>query len=203
MAFDDARLPVNVETEAEGGPTFSTGIITMSNGVEQRVQNWSTARSVYKIGYGISESDWPAVRAFFYARRGRARGFRFKDWTDFEANRELCQRRNGHLTLAKTYADDLGIAYIRGITRIVPGTLKIETGAGGSYVDVTGQFTESYGMLVGNDPGGDVFASFEFDVPARFDVDDINITASTVTAALVEDLSVIEIIEDTLKLNGL
>lgn len=34
---------------------------------------------------GIGEQNFEVVFAFFRARKGRAYGFRFRDWTDFEA----------------------------------------------------------------------------------------------------------------------
>jgi uncharacterized protein (TIGR02217 family) len=198
-AFDDARLPVDIEVGAEGGPTFSTGIVTMANGTEQRTQNWSRAKSTYTIGYGISETDWQAVRAFFYARRGRARGFRFKDWTDYVADLEPVLVDNGHMFLAKTYKDDTGLTYIRRITRPVPGTLELFAADG--VTNVTSSYTESYGLLSG--PSAPLLASFEFDIPMRFDVDEFSLTHETIKAATVGNLNLIELIEDSLKLNGM
>jgi uncharacterized protein (TIGR02217 family) len=199
-AFDDVRLPVNVETGAIGGPTFSTTIVTMANGQEQRIQNWVRARSSYTISYDTSESDWPAVRAFFYARRGRARGFRFKDWTDYQAEGEaVLVDGSGNMLLSRSYSDDVGVAYARQITRIVPGTLKLYHADG---TDVTAQYTERYGLLTGPAPVGTLYSDYEFDLPVRFDVDTFDLTAETILAASVGKLDVIELIEDSLKLNG-
>ncbi len=199
-AFDDVRLPENIEVGADGGPTFSTGVITMANGQEQRVQNWSVSRNAYTVGYGISESDWPAVLAFFYARRGRARGFRFKDWTDYVASDQLV---GNDLSLTKTYIDPVGLTYVRGITRVVPGTLRLHDGNG---LDLTEYYTEQYGLLTALPTlpaHGQLLADFEYDLPVRFDIDELSITAETFRAASLDGIKIVELIESSAKLNGL
>ena len=82
MAFDNIRLPVDIEQGAQFGPTFSTTVLQLSSGKEQRNQNRGRQLCAGDIAYGIqSKTDYMAVRTFFYARRGRARGFLFKDWS--------------------------------------------------------------------------------------------------------------------------
>lgn len=204
MSFDDVRLPVDVEIGAEGGPSFSTGIITTASGREQRTQNWSVARNTYTIGYGTSETDWQAVRTFFYARRGRARGFRFKDWTDFVGRNEMPTLLNGVMYVARTYSDDIGITYTRAITRIVPGTLRVHDNAN----DLTPFYAESFGRLTlvpGAAPPslvGNIVCDFEYDLPVRFDVDDFVLTAETILAASIDTLKLVELIENSVTLNG-
>ena len=203
-SFDDVRLPINVEVGAEGGPSFSTGIVTTASGVEQRTQLWSVSRNTYTIGYGTSDSVWQAVRAFFYARRGRARGFRFKDWTDFQGIDEPLLSVGNVLYVTRNYSDAIGIEYQRKITRIVPGTLRVHD----SVQDFTNLYTESYGRLTLNPgavqppPVGPLLASYEYDLPVRFDVDEMVLTAETITAATLEGLTLVELIENSDALNG-
>ena len=202
--FDNTRLPVDVEVGAQGGPTFSTGIITTASGQEQRTQNWSVARNTYTISYDTSETDWQAVRAFFYARRGRARGFRFKDWTDFQGVNEPLLIVGNFLYVTRNYSDDLGILYQRKITRIVPGTLKVHDGVN----DYTALYAESFGRLSLNagavlpPTAGTLLADYEYDLPVRFDVDDFVLTANTILAASVDNLTLVELIENSDTLNG-
>lgn len=204
MAFDNVRLPVDVEVGAQGGPAFSTGIITTASGREQRTQNWSVARNTYAIGYGVSETDWQAVRAFFYARRGRARGFRFKDWTDYVGINEVPQVINGTMYVTRTYSDEIGIAYMRAITRVVPGTLRIHDLAN----DYTALYDESFGRLtlkpgaVQPQVAGAIVCDYEYDLPVRFDVDDLVLTAETVKAATIDGVRIVELIENSITLNG-
>lgn len=198
MSFDDVRLPEDVEQGAQGGPMFNTQLLTLGSGYEQRNQNWSKARQTFNISYGIqSLALLSAVRQFFYARRGRARGFRFKDWSDFQCvNSPLVDIGGGHgYQLTKLYAD--GIApYYRAITRVVSGTLHVYDNLGAATT-----FTESYGLIV---PGGTgpYTATFEFDVPVRFDTDVLDVTVENILAGSVPQLNVVEVLEDTLTLNG-
>lgn len=84
--FHDVRFPDAVARGATGGPEFSTDIIAVASGFEQRNVNWSAARARYDISTGIRTREQMAeVIAFFRARKGRAYGFRFRDWNDFDA----------------------------------------------------------------------------------------------------------------------
>ncbi len=84
--FHDVRFPDAIARGATGGPEYSTDIVSVASGYEQRNVNWTAARARYDIGTGIRTREQMAeVIAFFRARKGRAYGFRFRDWTDFEA----------------------------------------------------------------------------------------------------------------------
>ena len=84
--FVDSRLPEDLERGARGGPAFQTTVINLSAGGEQRNQDWSQHRCSYYVAYGVRDKDyWQDILDFFYERRGRAIGFRFKDWGEFEA----------------------------------------------------------------------------------------------------------------------
>ena len=90
MGFDEVRLPTNIEIGAQGGPQFNTTIIALSSGFEKRNINWADSKGTWDIGYSIRyKEDLDIVIQFFYARRGRANGFRFKDWSDFELPQQL------------------------------------------------------------------------------------------------------------------
>ena len=57
MAFDEVRLPTTVEKGALGGPTFNTTVKVLSNGYEQRNQNWSTTKSTRLTLSSIEKCD--------------------------------------------------------------------------------------------------------------------------------------------------
>lgn len=87
--FHETRLPEHVEAGAKGGPEFNTTVIEMTSGREQRVKRWALPRYSWDLSYGImDQEDYNAVMAFFMARRGRAFGFRFKDWSDYRGTSE-------------------------------------------------------------------------------------------------------------------
>lgn len=191
--IDDVRLPVDVERGAKGGPGFTTQIVSMANGAEQRNQEWELARGSYNIGYGIqSVETLKTVLRFFYARRGMARAFRFKDWLDFATDRpEPVGTTGDPLTrqLQKTYDDSI-LAYVRPITLPIADTLSV-------FVDniATTSFTlGSNGVLTfPSDPGVNVKATFEFDVPCRFDTDNLQTTLTTFMAGEIPSIPIVEI----------
>ena len=119
--FHDVRFPDAVARGATGGPEFSTDIIAVASGFEQRNVNWSAARAKYDISTGIRTREQMAeVIAFFRARKGRAYGFRFG--TGMISRRRPSRSRRRRILvwqLAKQYALDL--PPISGITSPRPG----------------------------------------------------------------------------------
>ena len=134
--------------------------------------------------------------AFFRARKGRAYGFRFKDWTDFQAQNQLLGTGNGTnklFPLVKTYSSG-GVAEVRTISKPVAGTVKLyKDGApqasGWSVSTTTGLVTFTVA------PALDVVVSadFEFDVPVRFDTDHMDVSIETYNLAQWSQIPVIEI----------
>jgi uncharacterized protein (TIGR02217 family) len=204
MAFHEIRLPDDVERGAIGGPMFKTRVLPLESGYEQRNQDWDQVRGEWDIAYGlmqmrqdVAETAIHVIRDFFYARAGRAHGFRFKDWSDFEignpadtSTRQLIGLGDDVTTTFQTfkrYSDSEG-THDRTITKIVDltprlwfdATEKTEVasapGAGEFSVDdntgiiTTGDVAASTG---GTGPGGEEVVSLiaEFDVPVRFDTD--------------------------------
>ena len=86
MAFDEVRFPDMISRGARGGPQRRTQIVTMASGDEERNASWANSRRSYDAAYGIRRADdLAAVIAFFEARNGRLRGFRWKDWADYKS----------------------------------------------------------------------------------------------------------------------
>jgi uncharacterized protein (TIGR02217 family) len=117
--------------------------------------------------------------AFFRARRGKAYGFRFKDWTDHKATGQLLgtgDDANTQFQLVKHYPSG-SVIELRTIAKPVAGTVKVyldgvEQLSGWSVDTTTGIITfdtaPSAGVLV--------TAGFEFDVAVRFDTDRLDVT---------------------------
>ncbi|MGK9234770.1 DUF2460 domain-containing protein [Inquilinus limosus] len=198
-SFDDVRLPIYIERGAKGGPTFNTTVKELASGKEKRNQNWSRSRSRWDIGYAIDDLDGlRPVLAFFYARRGRARGFRFRDWSDYELDRQVIGTGDGAVRIFQIFKryEAEGTPFDRPITRPVRGTAQVwvngtlqtllpdgwDAGmptsprpmppAGRVAVDFnTGQ------VLFGTAPAANALieAACEFDVPVRFDVDELDL----------------------------
>jgi uncharacterized protein (TIGR02217 family) len=70
--------------ETVGGPGYSTDIAVNAGGYESRNINWSQARGRWELGERVlRKSELEAIIKFIRAMKGRAFGFRFKDFADF------------------------------------------------------------------------------------------------------------------------
>lgn len=88
MAFIETRLDPCIRYQAQGGPTTSTVVTTVSSGYEQRSSNWSNALSRWDIEYVKGAEGLHELQKFFRAMKGRLHGFRFKDWLDFTVTQQ-------------------------------------------------------------------------------------------------------------------
>lgn len=177
-AFDEIRLDVaGVAYGTTGGPEYRTQIVEVDSGRESRNATWSQALGVWDIGsrrYNRAELD--TLLAFFRARQGRLRGFRYKDWADYKATSQPIGTGDGATTtfqLQRTYTSGAASS-VRKITKPVAGTVAVYLNgaaqASGWSVDTT---TGIVTFATAPAAGVPVTADFEFDVPVRFDVDQL------------------------------
>lgn len=174
-SFHEVQFPTKIAYGATGGPMFNTSITTTQGGFEQRNINWLKSLGRWDVSTGIkNKADMDAVIAFFRARFGKAYGFRFKDWSDFQAVGQNIGTGNGTQTafqLIRTYTSGSN-GYIRDIKKPVSGTVTIYLNSilqsSGFTVDhATGIVT----FTVAPGAGVVVSADYDFDVPVRFDTD--------------------------------
>jgi uncharacterized protein (TIGR02217 family) len=134
--------------------------------------------------------------AFFRARKGKAYGFRFKDWTDYKATAQTLGTGDGTtktFQLIKSYTSGAG-SETRTITKPVLGTAVPYLGgnkqtSGWSINTATGVLT----FTVAPAQGVAVTADFEFDVPVRFDTDSMAVSIEQFDLHQWSDIPVIEI----------
>jgi len=178
MSFHDVRFPTRISYGAVGGPLFSTTVQILNSGFEQRNINWAQARREYTVDISPSRgAEWTAVLDFFHARRGRAYGFRLKDFSDFELAEQSIGTGDNSTTefqIFKRYIDDDELAppYDRDLKKIVSGTIEVSVGgapmaSGWSVDETTGILT--FDSAPATD--ADIAVACEFDVPVRFDTD--------------------------------
>jgi uncharacterized protein (TIGR02217 family) len=137
-----------------------------------------------------------ALIAFFRDRRGRAYGFRFKDWTDWQGFAQPIGTGTGALRsfqLARHYPSG-GIVETRPITKPVAGSVRVyrngvEATSGWSLDPTTGLVTFSTAPAA----GVAIAADFAFDVPARFDSDQMDITIETFLLGSWGQIPILEI----------
>lgn len=205
MAFDDVRFPDSIEQGATGGPAYSTAVVSNSGGHEQRVANWAVARRRWDIGTGLNRrADFETVAAFFIARQGRLRGFRFRDWADYALARQAIGTTDGAdatWQIFKAYTSVITVN--RRITRPVSGTVRCwvnaterTLGPGGSEFQVnlaTGIIT--LGATLAATTGQVIEAQCEFDVPVRFDTDELDLNLRSLNIGSWSNIPVVEIRE--------
>ncbi|MBL4854843.1 MAG: DUF2460 domain-containing protein [Robiginitomaculum sp.] len=194
-SFHDVSFPLPLAFGASGGPVRQTEIITLASGHEQRNAAQADSRRKYDAGVGIkSLEDMRTLIAFFEARRGQLYGFRFRDPVDHDAsgNISIGDGQTTQFQLSKTYFDMAG-SWQRIITKPVASTLNIQLNA---------QSTTNYsvdfetGMVVFNTApanGVQISASFEFDVPVRFDIAQLSTSLEAFGAGGAVNVPLIEI----------
>ncbi|MGE0775717.1 MAG: DUF2460 domain-containing protein [Sphingomonadaceae bacterium] len=207
QAFDDIDFPIALGKHASVEPGFSTAVVTTAAGHEQRNADWADARMRYDAGPGVrSEGDIEKLIAFFRARRGAARAFRFRDPFDDSSNGmtgaptatdQVLDEGDGVATrfqLVKSYGEDED-ALIRRITQPVAGSVIVAVDgvpvATGWSIDAGGGVV----FDVAPDEGAVVTAGFRFDVPVRFEEDRLNVSRATFLAGEAASVALVEVRE--------
>ena len=196
-SFAEIRFPPEISYGATAGPEFSTTVITVRSGAEQRNRNWAAARLRFDASTGIkTRAQAEAIIAFFRARGGRAQGFRFKDWSDYRAVAQTLGTGDGAretFQLIKRYVSGAE-EDIRLITKPVAGSVKVYLNGtpqpSGWSVDTTSGLV-TFTSAPAN--GAVISADFEFDVPVRFDTDRLEFRLETHDLMVWEQIPIIEV----------
>lgn len=170
MAFyESPRFPDGVARHFEGGPRFLTDIVVNAGGFESRNANWSQARGLWICSHvPKSAADTATLTAFFRATAaGRAHGWRFRDHADYSATTAegiFVSLTATTFQMYKRYTSG-GQTHDRIIKKPVSGTVSVTGGTSPSVDYTTGIVTVASGTPTA--------WSGEFDVPVRFDVDEM------------------------------
>lgn len=196
VSFHEIQFPPTISEGATGGPRFSTSVQTLSSGFEHRNINWSKRRGEWDVSSGIkTDAEIDALLKFFHARAGRAYGFRFKDWGDYRLPRwirtpgdldavPVCFTTDGSAAtfqIVKVYADIAG-TYSRLIQKPVAGSVRllnngveIFTGSPADFSVDTTTGIVTLSNAIKSTTGHLISVACEFDVPVRFDTDEMKI----------------------------
>lgn len=196
-----------------------TVIHQSDSGHEVRIPRWSYARRSWNVALDSwDETRLKAILNFFHARQGRAYGFRFKDWMDYYAGMTLVPGTGLTYNTAAT-SELIGIgdgsdatwqltkkytsgseSITRNITRPKTGTVRIYVN-GVQKTEAT-HYTVNYStglvtFTVGNIPPNthEIRWAGEFDVPARFDTDQMDLNLETIVAGQWASIPIVEIRE--------
>ena len=208
--FHEVRFPLDVSLRGSGGPTRLTEIVTLASGREHRNSRWADSRRRYDAGFGIRTLDaLHAVLSFFEERRGRLYGFRYRDRVDnlsgppsrpVMATDQALGVGDGTtrvFQLAKTYGSG-PLPYRRVIAKPVAESVRVAVAgvvvpASKVTCDAaTGLLTFAADAIPR--AGAAVTAGFAFDVPVRFDTDDLSVDLSAFTAGEIPKVPLVEIV---------
>jgi uncharacterized protein (TIGR02217 family) len=210
MSFHEVSFPLRLALGATGGPMRRTDIVNLSNGRENRNQRWRNARRRFEVGSAIKTlDDLYAVVEFFEARRGQLFGFRFRDPLDFKSGSPMAaisamdvkigtgDGQEASFQLCKYYGDEES-SFRRVISK--PRGQSLLLAVGGEAVPMSDySLDESTGIVTFKAAhlpaeGAAVTAGYEFDVPVRFDVAQIEINLSHFQAGHVPHVALVEIL---------
>jgi uncharacterized protein (TIGR02217 family) len=195
--FHEVRFPDNIAYGATGGPEYRTTVVVTASGREQRNSAWAQARGRWNVASGLKKREQvAALIAFFRARKGKAHGFGFKDWTDYKATGQFLGTGDDATTqfqLVKRYPSE-SVIEVRTITKPVAGTVKVYLDgvvqlSGWSVDTTTGLVTFGTGPAL----GVEVTADFEFDVPVRFDTDHMAVTIESYRLHNWQQIPIVEL----------
>ena len=191
MSFVEVQFPTDISYGATGGPMFLTDVVTTVSGHEQRNSKWSQARARYNVASGVkTEAQWQSLIAFFRARRGKAVGFRFKDWSDYQAiNQPLQSLGDDEYQTVKRYVSGAVVAE-RIITKPVVGTVKLYRN---SLLQVSGWSVDTATGIITTALTGTLTVDYEFDVPVRFDTDELALSMDSFDAGSWNNIPLIEV----------
>lgn len=183
--IESPRFPDKIAYGAVGGPTWKTSVATTTGGIETRSVAWEYPRCRYVLSQvPQSKSDFQQLLAFFNNVRGRGVGFRFKDWLDYSVTTTdgwigrtgygggAGKDPDGKYYLYKAYIIGSN-TYVRRIRKPVSGT--VQTYVNGSPTGMPINYTTGEVTVA---PAYDLTTNElrwagEFDVPVRFDVDEL------------------------------
>jgi len=205
-SFHETQFPPNISYGAKGGPIRLTQVVQKSNGFEERNQPAEHSRRKYNAAAGLRSIEHVQdILRFWEARRGKLYGFRWKDWADYQTSygkqvptdvdviQGVGDGTEQQFQLVKRYID-AGEEYIRPIHKPVENTVSISIDdtplASGWSVDLT-----SGVVTFDAAPALDavIKAGFQFDVPVRFDADQLPVSVDAFQAGSVPAINIVEI----------
>lgn len=170
---------------------YSTRVVVADSGSEQRVQMWSNARLRYEIGYTANPTDMQTILTFFRARKGRLYGFRFRDWSDYQASHEALVA-GSTMQLQKTYTDGVNTE-IRAIKKPCNDSSVILYD-NGSSTTFTLDYTTGLITPTSFNAGHTYTWSGNFDTPVRFDIDQLVFSQDNVGSRSLQSTPLIEVL---------
>lgn len=182
--FDEVLMPLGVALGATGGPELATDIVKLASGVESRNARWGRSRRRWEVGGAVMRTDQAQeLMAFFEARSGRMKGFRFRDPLDWKSC--AYSQTVSALDQPLGVGDGVSLSFqLRKRDDAGPERVITKPVAGSVVVAIDGAVTEAFEVDAASGVvtfetapagGATLTAGFAFDVPVRFDADRLDV----------------------------
>ncbi len=209
MAFHNIRFPLDIALGSRGGPQRLTDIVTLVSGAEERNSRWADSRRRFNAGYGVkSLADMQLVLDFFEERRGRFHSFLWRDGLDnssaddgntvspFDQSIGVGDGIKTQFQLIKRYGGSFD-PYDRKVTKPVAASMRVAVN-GVELLEPEFTLDALNGIVsLATAPGSlqAITAGYDFDIPVRFDTDNLEIEMAGFDAAIAPNIPVIEVLE--------
>ncbi|MEO1658897.1 MAG: DUF2460 domain-containing protein [Pseudomonadota bacterium] len=196
--FHNVMFPVAITVGARGGPGYATDVTQLASGGEVRQSRWSRSLRQWDVAGGVT--DFAAAElllSFFEARQGRRYAFRLRDPIDHSSalggaapspTDQTLGTGDGVSTvfpLIKNYGQ-APYTVTRAIALADPASLRMAVD--GTELSPTDAVLSADGdaavLTTPPQAGATITAGYLFDVPARFDRDDLEFLVGAQGASL-------------------
>jgi len=174
MAFFEKRFPEGISEGAIGGPVWMTEVaMTRSAGSRSTNQVRAMPKHRYDVSHALKKgASREVLKSFFYVVAGRADGFRFKDWNDYEVTTGISSMTpiSGSTYQMNRVYTAFTRSFVRKIQKPVTGTCTFyrTRSAVTSVITPTVDYTTGIATISGH-VGGDTYTwAGQFDVPVAF-----------------------------------
>ena len=194
--FDEVQLDPKISYGCKGGPSYRTTVLQTKSGFDQTIPEWALPKRSWTISEVTKNATiFRYLLNFFMARQGRARGFRFKDWSDYKtAGDTLINTGTTSLQLQITYQDPVN-AIVRKIKKPVANTVILQKNGVTLNLGTDYTLDATTGLVtLTTAASGAVFTwAGQYDTPVRFDTDDMQYTISDFQIFDWSDIPIIEL----------
>lgn len=198
--FYEISFPQNLSLNFKKSIKFNNKINISNNGFEQIQSLWEKSKSVFEINKeNLNKEELEKIVSFFNIVKGNSIGFRFKDWFDYDAKKQILGTYNGKkvFQLIKNYfsVSNNGDSFL--YTKIIRKPISNTVSVYINNVQIN-NFLVNYNeglidVLYPLNDGDVVSADFQFEIPVRFMNDELKIVVENKNLSKIENLELIEV----------
>lgn len=187
----DVRLSREIEVGAKAKPRYATDIIPTEGGFEFRNERWRYPKFSFEFnlepgdpydetGEAMGHQTLRELIELWHCAGGMAETFRFRHWSDWRGRGENIGTGDGvteDFQLYRVYQTGL-VTRLRKITRPAEGSVVAYVNGVVTAVTVDSD-TGIISFAAAPAAGTQITADFDFDLPVRFDDDELELVALT------------------------